>query len=69
VKPHSTSSTQYKHGQFNLIVDRNEDMRMRWRRMKIVTCLVILEKCIRIFRDDNKSPLTLVREILLEYKN
>jgi hypothetical protein len=68
VKPHNTSSALYKHGQINLILDRSIDM--RWRKMEIVICFVIWrEMCMNIFIDENKLSLTLVKEILLEYKS
>jgi hypothetical protein len=50
------------------MMDGREDM--IWRKLEIITCFVIWrEKCARIFKEENKSPLTLVREILLEYRS
>jgi hypothetical protein len=49
-----------------MIVDTED---IKWRRLQMTTCFVIWrERCARIFREENKSPLMLVREILLEYK-
>jgi hypothetical protein len=43
---------------------------MHWWGQKIIIYFVIWrENCTKIFREENKSPIALVREILLKYKN
>lgn len=40
-----------------------------WIRLEIATCFIIwTEKCARIFREQRKTHLALVTEILLEYQ-
>jgi hypothetical protein len=49
-------------------MDKREDL--WWMRIEVITCFVIWRKrSTKIFREENKSPMTLVREILIEYKN
>jgi zinc-binding in reverse transcriptase len=67
VKACTVYSLSFKQGNiFSMIVDTED---IKWRRLQMTTCFVIWrERCARIFHEENKSPLMLVREILLEYK-
>jgi zinc-binding in reverse transcriptase len=65
---HRFISTKYRAGQYHFILDTSQNE--HWKRMEIITCFVIWrERCRRIFQEENKAPLTIVREILLEYQN
>jgi hypothetical protein len=50
-----------------MIMDANEDI--HWRRMESVTCFMMWrERCARIFRDQGKTHIAIMREIILEFK-
>jgi zinc-binding in reverse transcriptase len=64
---HNQPSTKYRRGDISMISDKREDM--QWRRLKLTTVFVIWrERCARIFRDEHKQYISIVREILLEFK-
>jgi hypothetical protein len=64
---HNQSSTRYQRGDISMISDKREDM--QWRRLKLTNVFVIWrERCARIFRDEHKQYISIVREILLEFK-
>jgi hypothetical protein len=65
---HRPVSTAYRADMYHFILDARQNT--HWKRMEIITCFVIWrERCTRIFQEQNKTPMTIVREILLEYEN
>jgi zinc-binding in reverse transcriptase len=67
IQNHRSISTPYRNGRNKSILDVSQNK--HWRRLKIVTCFVIWrERCARIFRDENKEPMTIVRDIMMEYQ-
>jgi zinc-binding in reverse transcriptase len=65
---HRSVSTAYRAGRYQFILDTRQNK--HWKRMEIITCFVIWrERCTRIFQEQNKAHMTIVREILLEYEN
>jgi hypothetical protein len=64
---HWSHSDLYKKGELKTILDHAGEL--HWRRLQLFTCFIDWrERCNRIFREQGKTVLDLVREIKIQYQ-